>query len=134
MKVTLILCDAADEVGGKLYVLGGGWSLLQTPDVPFNMALGVIISIPWDQANEQHQIEAKLMTEDGEPVELAGNKVGMAGNFETGRPPGIKRGTDLPATFALRFNNVTLRVGGYRWEVEIDGNQEATAPFRVVAP
>ena len=27
MKTTLLLCDYAQEVGGKLYVLGGGWSI-----------------------------------------------------------------------------------------------------------
>jgi len=25
VKVTMMLADAAQEVGGKLYILGGGW-------------------------------------------------------------------------------------------------------------
>ena len=32
MKILLMLCDAAQAVDGKLYVLGGGWSITPTPD------------------------------------------------------------------------------------------------------
>ena len=132
VRVTLLLCDAADEVGGKLYVLGGGWSLLHAPDTPLNMALAILISVPWDQANRQHSVDAMLVTDDGERVQVEGQEVAASGQFEAGRPPGMKPGMDLNVPFALKFNGIALGVGGYRWEVAIDGTQEAIAPFRVL--
>lgn len=131
MQVTLLLCDAAQEMGGKLYVLGGGWSQLQQPDVPSNMALAVMIKVPWDQANEKHSFDAVLMTDDGERVQIEENEVSATGEFETGRPAGLKRGVDLDVPLALTFNGMPLPAGGYRWEVFIDGTQMAVAPFRV---
>jgi hypothetical protein len=130
--VTLLLCDAAEEVGGKLYILGGGWSLLRVPDTPVPMALAVLISVPWNQANERHEFEAALMTDDGEQVEIEGQAVVLGSGFEVGRPPGLKPGSDLNTPLALKFGGIALPVGGYRWEFSIDGTQMATAPFRVL--
>jgi hypothetical protein len=90
LRVTLLLCDAAEEVGGKLYILGGGWALLQAPDTPLNMALAILIAVPWDQANEEHDVEAVLVTDDGERVQIEAQEVSASGQFEAGRPPGLK--------------------------------------------
>lgn len=46
----MLLCDAADSVNGKLYILGAGWSQLLFPDRPANMSLAIKIAVPWDQA------------------------------------------------------------------------------------
>ncbi len=131
MQVTLILCDAAQEMGGKLYVLGGGWSQLHRANVPTPMSLAIMIKVPWDQANEKHEFEAVLMDADGERVQFEGNEIMAAGEFETGRPAGLKRGTDLDVPAVLSFNGLALPVGGYRWEVFVDGAQMAVAPFQV---
>ena len=133
MRVTLLLCDAAEEVGGKLYVLGGGWGLLHAPDTPLNLALAILIAVPWDQANEQHEVEAVLVTDDGERVQINGQELAASGQFEAGRPPGLKPGVELNVPLALKFNGIALAAGGYRWEVFVDGEQEAIAPFRVIA-
>ncbi len=61
----MLLCDAADEAGGKLYILGGGWSVLQIPNLPTPMALAIMISVPWDQSNMRHTLAVRLVTEDG---------------------------------------------------------------------
>jgi hypothetical protein len=132
LRVTLLLCDAAEEVGGKLYVLGGGWALLQAPDTPLNMALAILIAVPWDQANEEHDVEAVLVTDDGERVQIEAQEVSASGQFEAGRPPGLKPGMDLNVPIALKFNGIALMAGGYRWEVFVDGEQRAIAPFRVL--
>ena len=131
MEVTLLLCDAAENVGGKLYILGGGWSQV-TADAPFNMALAVLVAVPWDRTNHGIQVAAKLMTEDGEPVVIGEDPVGATGTFEIGRPPGTKPGTQFNAPLVLRFNGVALAAGGYRWEFDVDGTQMATAPFRAI--
>lgn len=128
----MLLCDAAEEVGGKLYVLGGGWSLLHAPDTPVPMALAIVISVPWNEANQRHEFSAALMTDDGEGVEVDGQRVALAGGFEVGRPPGLKPGMDLNTPLAVKFGGLALSSGGYRWELAIDGTRLAEAPFRVI--
>ena len=137
MRVTLLICDAAQEMGGKLYILGGGWSQIRKggPKSPVNMALAIVVSVPWDLANKNLKIDTKLMDEDGNPVSTPdGRAIGASGGLEVGRPTGIKPGTDLDAPLALTFNGMPLPPGGYRWEIDIDGEQQAIAPFRVLAP
>jgi len=132
LNVTLLLCDAAQEAGGKLFVLGGGWSLVKVAG-PVNMALAVLLEVPWDQANDTLLIEAKLMTDDGDPVELeTGHPIMAAGQMEVGRPPGLKRGMSLNAPLAFTFNGVPLPPGGYRWELHINGEMLASAAFRAL--
>lgn len=132
MDVTMLLCDAAEESGGKLYILGGGWSAIQVPNVPAPMALAIKMSVPWDQANEPHQISAWLKSEDGEQVDFGQGPIGAAGEIEVGRPAGLKRGSPLDAPFVLKFAPLALSAGGYVWELEIDGTQMARVPFRVL--
>lgn len=126
-----MLCDAAQERGGKLYILGGGWSQLRHTGMPIPISLAILIRVPWDQANEKHKFEAVLMDDDGARVEFDGNEVVATGEFETGRPAGLKRGTDLDVPAVLNFQGLVLPPGGYRWEVFVDGTQMAAAPFRV---
>jgi hypothetical protein len=129
VEVTLLLCDSAEESGGKLYVLGGGWSI-GPANVPLNMALAILLIIPWDQANKQFKIEAQLMTADGDPVEMEDQMVLNEGLLEVGRPPGTKPGTGLNTPFVLKANGLVLAPGGYRWELRVDGTQLATAAFQ----
>jgi len=131
MDVTMLLCDAAQEVGGKLYILGGGWSYFLTPGLPVNGALAIKVSVPWDRANYRHKVRALFVTEDGEPIDVGAGPVMAEGEFEVGRPPGVKPGTPLDAAFVLPFNGLVLEPGGYVWELYINDQLEARAPIRV---
>jgi hypothetical protein len=137
----MLLCDAAEAVNGKLYILGGGWSRLLLPDVPANMSLAVKIAVPWNEANDPHRVIARLVDPDGQPVQVpvvmeeGGQpidvEVGNEVRVETGRPPGLVPGTDIDAPLVFNFNGLALPGGGYVWELEIDGTVEARAPFHV---
>ena len=132
MEVTLILCDAAQESGGKLHLIGGGWTHAAVPpEAPLNLALGLIIAVPWDRTNEQHAVRALLVTDDGEPVSIGDDAVENGGNLELGRPPGLKRGTTLNAVLAMQFYGLVLDPGGYVWEVRVNEEPKARAPFWV---
>ena len=128
----MLLCDAAESVGGKLYILGGGWSQIQNPYAPANMALAIKLAVPWDKANERLNVRASLLTEDGQPVVFGQGPVALGGEIEVGRPPGLKRGTPLDFSFVLNFPGITLGPGGYVWELEIDGEVLARAPVQVL--
>lgn len=124
MKVTLLLCDWAEDINGKLYIMGGGWSRLRLVQ-PANMALAAKIDVPWDQTNKRHKVAARLLTEDGEQVLVEGQPVAVEGEFEVGRPVGVKTGSTVDAPLTLRFQNLMLPSGGYEWSFEI--NEEPTA-------
>ena len=135
----MLLCDAAESVNGKLYILGGGWSQALVPDLPINMSLAVKIAVPWDQANYPHTVTATLLDGDGNPVEIPRSDgeampVRNEVQFETGRPPGLMPSTDLDAPLVFNFHGVPLPAGGYVWELKIDNEPMARAAFRVGPP
>lgn len=132
MDVNILLCDSAQEVGGKLYILGGGWSILGIPNRPTNMALAMKIEVPWDQTNRAIKIKAALKDADGQDVDLGEGPISASGEVTVGRPPHVKPGTPIDLPIAMQFNGITLGPGGYVWELEIDGHVEARVGFRVM--
>ena len=135
MDVTMLLCDAAQEASGKLFILGGGWSVVRAPNVPVPMTLAIRVSVPWDETNRKHRIHAELVDEDGNRVTPAGapGPIGADGEFEVGRPAGMKPGTPLDAPLVMNFGFLILGPGGYAWVLHLDGEEAARASFRVLA-
>jgi len=131
LEVTALLCDYAEEIRGKLYIMGGGWSRIVV-NRPVDMTLAVKIAVPWDQTNVPHSISAKLLTEDGQPVRIEDQVVQLDGRIEVGRPPGLRQGTALDAPIALRFQGLDLPPGSYSWHFDIDGKEQARLPFEAV--
>ena len=129
----MMLCDAAQSVAGKLYIIGGGWSQILVAGVPTNMALAVKLGIPWHETNRPIAVRAQLINDDGQPVLDAGGKaISADGRLEVGRPPGTRPGTTLDAPIALNFTGIVLQPGGYVWELTIDDHPRARTPFRVL--
>jgi hypothetical protein len=124
----MLLADAAQEVGGKLYILGGGWSI--TGPTPTPMAIALKLEVPWDRTNEHHTLLLELVDEDGTPVLVAdehGEQVPLqvSGEFEAGRPPGIKPGTPIDSALAVNFGPLQLEGGRrYQWRLSIDGDTD----------
>jgi hypothetical protein len=118
VKVTMMLADAAQEVGGKLYILGGGWSV--TGPMPTPMAIALKIEVPWDRTNERHDLLIELLDEDGNAVTVPGSDgqpvpLQVTGEFEVGRPAGIKPGTPIDSALAVTFGPLPLE-GGRRYQ------------------
>jgi hypothetical protein len=133
VDVTMLLCDTAEEVNGKLYVMGGGWTHLLTPNQPITMALGVVIGVPWDRTNERHQLQVQLVDDDGTLVTVGEQPVETVGQLAVGRPLGVKPGSAINAVMAFKFNGLSLDTGGYVWELRVADTQART-PFWVVDP
>ncbi len=128
MKATMILADAAQAVDGKLYILGGGWSITGPTPSPF--AIAIKIEVPWDRAAAAHTLTLALVDADGNTVEIPGPEgdhepLVFEQAFETGIPPGIKPGTPLDFALAINFGPVPLPPGGrYEWRMAIDGVED----------
>lgn len=134
----MLLADYAEEVNGKLYIMGGGWSKVLTPDVPFSMALVIKLSIPWMEANRLHELDVRLLTENFEQVTSGeGDEkadVRLPAKVEVGRPPGIRPGSYLDAPLAARFQGLILSPGSYLWELKVNDRLLKRVPFDVVQP
>ena len=62
----MLLCDAAQVSDGKLFILGGGWSMTGPDPVPSAVALK--IDVDWHEAEASHHWELFLEDADGQPV------------------------------------------------------------------
>ena len=138
MKATLLLADYAVVSDGKLTIVGGGWS--QTGPEPAPFGIGLLIQVPWDQANAPHTFSVELLDADGEAVVLEADEEGeqavaFGGDFEVGRPPGLKPGTPLDFPVAMNSTPLPLEPGRYEWRLTIDGEsrQDWTLAFTVRA-
>ena len=124
MKVTLLLADSAQVADGKLFILGGGWSI--TGPKPSPSALAIKIEVPWNESNRGHHWEARLEDADGLVVSFAGSdgdsRMSFDGEFEVGRPPGMVEGTPIDLPIVLNLPPLPLSAGRYTWRVTIDGS------------
>ena len=128
MKVTMILADYAQVADGKLTIVGGGWSVTGPAPTPFAIAL--LFEVPWDQANVKQRFRLDLVDADGHvvfmPREDEGeDAVALEGEFETGRPPGLKPGTTLSVPIAFNLPGPPIPAGGrYEWRLTVNGESD----------
>jgi hypothetical protein len=124
----MMLADYAVVAGGKLVIVGGGWSITGPAPTPFAIALKV--EVPWDQGNAKHKMRVELVDADGEPVLVPTEggieqQLAMEGEFEVGRPAGLKPGTPLDVMLAVNFPPQPIPPGGrYVWRLSIDGHTD----------
>jgi hypothetical protein len=124
----MLLCDHVAVAEGKLYISGGGWTITGPAPVPTGIA--VILGVPWDRANVQIQFTLRLLQEDGQPV-LQEGPVGptpleIGGQFEVGRPPGVRPGSPLDVPLAINMGPLLLQPNSrFSWELMVDGETHA---------
>lgn len=113
--------------GEKLYVLGGGWSLIWAQTFPaqhqFAMAAGILV--PWLETNSRHSFRLHVRTDEG--VTLGD----FGGDFEQGRPAGLPAGTTQRVMLAV---NMTLQFAAPLdavAELWLDGDLARSVAFRV---
>lgn len=126
VKVTMVLADYAVVAEDKLTVVGGGWTITGAQTAPFG--IGVIIEVPWNQTNQDHQFRFALTDIDGNAVEVdtpEGTQiVQFEGGFQVGRPPGVRPGSAIPIKFAINSGPISLSAGcHYVWQLAIDGQE-----------
>lgn len=135
-KITMLLADGAQAVQGKLYILGGGWSM--TGPAPTPSALAIKIEVPWEAANRKHHVRIELLDSDGKPVHIPGpvnsQPLIVTAELEVGRPSGLPAGTPLDAILAINFGPIQLSAGRYEWRCTVvEVNAAASCAFTVRA-
>ena len=128
----LLVADGAQVVGGKLYLLGGGWDRLTVselpglPATPFAVAVGV--NVPWSLTNRKMSFSIDVRNADGGHV---GQLVG--GEFEVGRPPGLRSGVPQRFQIAGPAGPELPAAGRYVIECAIDGEVIGHTAIEVTA-
>ena len=120
VKVTLMIADFARVANGKLDVIGGGWSMMNAQG-PFGFFVAALFQIPWDQTNAKHRFRLELLDADGQGVPIpSGETVRAEGEFEVGRPAGLRQGTPVDAPLVVPFGPLELEEGRYELRLTID--------------
>ncbi|MEM7092693.1 MAG: hypothetical protein AAF567_06810 [Actinomycetota bacterium] len=124
VRVNMLLCDSAQAVGGKLFVLGGGLSVMGPRPQP--LAIAIHVTVPWDRGNVKHDWRIDLVDEDGRPVMVNDKPIAVRGQFEAGRPSGLRAGTPLGVALAINLTALRLRPGvGYSFVFTVAGESRA---------
>lgn len=128
----LLLADAAQESGGKLSMLGAGWSAIYAPgDAPVkhrHLALAGTITIAWNEANEEIPFEIHLEDEDGKPV----LPEPLLGSVIAGRPPLAPKGQPFTLPLVINFDDLQFdRFGIYCFRVVSEGEEKKRVTFQV---
>lgn len=125
----LILADAAQVQGDKLYMLGGGWSTIRVKQVPaqHQMAVAAGILVPWLDTNVKHRFRIVLRTDDAQTT--FGQ---VEGEFEQGRPAGVPAGTTQRVMLAINMGIRLEKACEAVAELFLDGELARSVPFRIV--
>lgn len=125
----MMLCDSAQVADGKLYILGGGWSVTG-PD-PAPSAIAMKLEVDWHEADAAHHWELFLVDEDGREMTLDApdgtrQAIEIRGDFQVGRPEGVPAGTPVDLPLAINLGPLPLPPGSrYNWRLTIDGESDA---------
>jgi hypothetical protein len=127
----MLLCDFAEAVNGKLYISGGGWTIVRGPN-PLDCSVAVSIAVPWTQTNQKHKLILELLGEDGQiPTGPDGKPIQVEGEFEVGRPTGVVPGDPISNSLSFRLQGLDLETGSYSFSLKINGTEVAKTRFRV---
>lgn len=127
----VILADRAEVLGGKLYVMGGGWDRANVRDwnQPLLMAIALGILVPWNATNEQHHV--RLWFEDADGGHISPQ---IDTGFRTGRPPHLDSGATQRIMLAINTSLKLPGKGDYRLVAELDTGERRAASLTAGAP
>lgn len=130
---TAMLADAATVADGKLYIHGGGWNSIISPQIPTThptLALVLIFKLEWQEANEDLELVLELVTEDGKEAGLRGDM-----HLRVAPTPVTKKGAELYQSTAYMFHGLRFdHYGGYRFQVSHGDRVLASVPLTVHPP
>ncbi len=149
MDAKVLLCDFAEVSGGKLFITGAGISLIasssQVSPYRVNICLSVLVSIPWNETDEQHRLTIELISEASGSAQRvilseqlpegsdAADQGLIVAVFSAARSPIMVPGDESSMPMAVPLFGLPLpEHGPYFFSVRIDGREMDRASFRLV--
>lgn len=124
----LILADAAEVIGNKLYLMGGGWDKLavhtQFP-VAQHLAVAVSIAVEPDELGKTHEFVLDVQSPEGKWL------ASLEADFEVTLPPGSKSQRVQRWQFASSMDLSLDVAGQYAIVVFLNGDEAGRQIFEV---
>jgi hypothetical protein len=126
-----VLADYAEIVGGKLYLMGGGWDVnhVQATPAALRLAVAVGVRIEWQETDQPVALTIRVEDDDGREY------VRIDGTLQTSRPANLPPGTAQLSQLAANVSVTLPAAGGYRVRTTAvlgDDEVEQRLPFRVL--
>jgi hypothetical protein len=129
---TAMLADSAQVVGGKLFVLGGGFDTISARSFPVihrSLTVALVAEIEPDERQRELEIGLRLIDEDGQDL-----KVTARGKLRVGAPAMLPPGSTSIVPIVSPFYNITFpEPKGYAFVVSHGEEELARVRFRVVS-
>ncbi len=127
MEITMLLCDSALVSEGKLFILGGGWSLTG-PD-PAPSAIALKMAIPYSTDARFFHWEIFLEDADGKPVILNSAEglrpVEVMGDIELAENPDGANGVPVDVCLAVNVPPLPLEPDSrFIWRLTVNGEPQ----------
>lgn len=140
-----MIATHAEVQNNTLYLMGGGVDSVTVeaesgPPYPTQFGIGLLITIPWNEANQTHLVTIDLVDADGHPVLFpTGPDTTVPFRVEfscaVGRPPHLQIGDDQTVANAVTIPILAFpALGKYRFAFAIDGETVEQLPFTVRSP
>ena len=138
MQMSAFLADAVQAIGGKLYALGIGWSVLSTARFPARhdrIGIGVTVRMTPEEAPGSHRLTIRLADPEGVDRPLGRTPDGAEARQLEAPFSVTASTTEATATFALNFDGLVFESeGAYAFVLLVDGRERERLTFRVQAP
>ncbi|HLI80842.1 MAG TPA: hypothetical protein VKV03_12720 [Candidatus Binataceae bacterium] len=124
-----LLADAAQAVGGKMFILGGGWNIFRSANFPAPVQLAIAIGIGFagDEIGIRYPVKIVIADETGVPVVPE-----MNGQIETGQlTPDLPKGLAVKIPMAWNVSFAVPRAGRYTIVVTV-GSSQADLSFDAI--
>ncbi len=123
----MLLCDSALVAEGKLFILGGGWTVVGPQPTP--MAIALKLDVAWTELEDPHHWELFLEDADGKEVVFdtpeGPRPVEVRGDFQVGRPQGAIEGVPVSVNMAVNIGPLPFNPGQrFNWKLIVDGQSE----------
>ena len=124
-----LLADAAQAVGGKVFVLGGGWNLFRAANYPAPVHLAVAMGLGFtsDEVGIKYPLNVVIADEAGVPIIPE-----MKGQVETGQlAPDVPKTASVKIPVAININMSLPHPGTYAVVVTA-GSSKAQLSFEAI--
>lgn len=130
MKINFVmLADAAQAVGGKLFILGGDWNTYRSASYPVNIQLAVAFSVSFASSEVGTRYPMKIVIADDAGIPIVPE---IQGQVEVGPPAEeLPTGASPKLPFALNVGLQIPRPGKYQVVVNA-GSSTASVSFDAI--
>jgi hypothetical protein len=133
-KVTsaqVLVCDGSAVADGKLFVLGGGWSICAA-NHPLPMALAIRLEFPFQPEPLAFKMTLTLEHTDAAGKTTPAIRTTSETTITPDQPVASLR-APLLAQFAMQLGTPVLPVGRYEWVIRVDRRIVGRAAFIAVS-